>query len=582
MEARPAPDPVDALTADAAETLRLALAAGDLGTWQWDLASGRTAWDPTMERLFGLEPGTFDGTYDAWVALLHPDDVEHVLATVDEAVTTASSYAMDHRVVWPDGTVRWLQGRGTVTVDERGEVTGTIGCTADITERKLAELASAERAERATWMAEAERLNRERLEFLAGLTDNLVSATDHRDYVARVTAAAVPRLGDWCSLHFRPDPSQPPEVTLAHSDPGRVEWALSLERRYPFDPEAGWGVAEVLRTGRPQWVFDVNDQLKQQAIALSPLGSDVARSIIDALDLTSLIIVPLICTQGVIGAMQFVSAESGRHYDRSDLALAQAVAGRVAEAVESLWQADQQRHIAATLQRALLPPGIPEIDGVSTAVRYWPSGAAEAGGDFYDIFPMPGRRWAVVIGDVCGKGADAAAVTGIARHTIRAAALHGQDHRAVLEWVNQAVLNSAREQFCTAVYGTLEDSPDGWTLAVSVGGHPLPLIVRADGRAEPVGAHGTLLGAFPEVTLRARTAALRPGDTVVFFTDGVTDVPPPHTLGDEEFTALVVEAAAGGADAETVADRIHAALAALGPLDDRVDDIAIVVLHVDG
>jgi PAS domain S-box-containing protein len=535
-----------------------------------------------MERLFGLEPGTFDGTFESWVAQLHPDDAAQVLATADDAVAGATSYAIEHRVIWPDGTERWLQGRGTVTVDEDGAVTGTIGCASDITDRKRRELETRERAEQATWMAEAERVGRERLEFLAGMTESLVTAVDHRDYVTKVTAAAVPRLGDWCSLHFRPDPGQVPEVTIAHSDPSKVEWALALEERYPFDPDARWGVAEVLRTGRPQWIFDVNDRLKEQAVALSPLGREVASSIIDALDLTSIVIVPLLSTQGVIGAMQFVSAESGRHYDRSDLALAQAVAGRVAEGVASLWQSDQQRRIAATLQRALLPPGIPVIEGVSSAVRYWPSGAAEAGGDFYDLFEMSGRRWAVVIGDVCGKGSDAAAVTGIARHTIRAAALHGQDHRAVLEWVNQAVMSSARDQFCTAVYATLEDAPDGWTLSASVGGHPLPVIVRGDGSVDALGAHGTLLGVFPDVTLRARTVSLHVGDTVVFFTDGVTDVPPPHTMTDEAFTELLVRATADGADAETVADRIESALAELGPLSDRVDDIAVVVLHVDG
>ena len=325
----------------------------------------------------------------------------------------------------------------------------------------------------------------------------------------------------------------------------------------------------------------MNERLKEEAISRSPLGPVEARAIIEALDLTSLVIVPLITKRGVIGAMQFVSAESGHRYDRSDLALAQAVAGRVAEAVDSLWQADQQRHIAATLQRALLPPGIPAIDGVSTAVRYWPSGAAEAGGDFYDIFPMSGRRWAGVVGDVGGKGGDAAALTGIARHTIRAAALHGQDHRAVLEWVNQAVLNSARDQYCTALYATLESAPDGWSLTASVGGHPLPIVIRADGSVDRVGAHGTLLGEYPDVTIRARTVALRPGDTVAFFTDGVTDVPPPQTLSDAEFTDLLVAAADGGADAETVADRVAAALAEHGPLDGRVDDIAIVILHIE-
>ena len=125
---------------DLSEHLVLALAAGELGTWHWHLATGVTEWDNTMERIFGLEPGTFDGTFDMWVSLLHPDDVDETLATLDHAVANKSAYQVEHRVIWPDGTVHWLQGRGTVTLDADGNVTGTIGCTSDITARKRLEL----------------------------------------------------------------------------------------------------------------------------------------------------------------------------------------------------------------------------------------------------------------------------------------------------------------------------------------------------------------------------------------------------------------------------------------------------------
>ena len=125
---------------DLSEHLVLALAAGELGTWHWNLASGVTEWDSTMERIFGLEPGTFDGTFEHWVSLIHPDDVDETVATLERAVTNKSAYEVEHRVIWGDGTVHWLQGRGTVTLDSDGNVTGTIGCTSDITPRKRLEL----------------------------------------------------------------------------------------------------------------------------------------------------------------------------------------------------------------------------------------------------------------------------------------------------------------------------------------------------------------------------------------------------------------------------------------------------------
>ena len=410
--------------AELTEHFRLALEAGELGTFRWDMATGVTTWDTTLEQLFGLEPGGFDGTYDEWVALLHPDEVDEILAVVDTAVARKSSYQMDHRVIWPDGSVHWLQGRGKVTLDARGDVTGTIGCTADITARKLAEFSAQERARAAAASAASERRQRERLEFLARITRSALAATDHRDFMRSVTQAAVPELGDWCALHFLPVANEPPLIEVGHANPDKITWAHGLVERYPFDPAASFGTAAVIRTGEAEFIPEFTEQLVEQLLAESSIDSAEARQIIEALDLTSVITVPLETKRGVLGAMQFVSAESKRNYDESDLALAKAAAGRIADALDNMWLTDQQRHIAATLQASLLPPALPDIPGADIAVRYWPAGAAvEVGGDFYDVFPLNDTRWAVVIGDVCGTGPDGAAVTGIARHTIRAAAL---------------------------------------------------------------------------------------------------------------------------------------------------------------
>ncbi len=119
------------------DTLRLALAAGRLGTWRWEMATGAIRWDEQLEMIFGVEPGGFDGTFDMYQSLLHPDERVAVLAKVQAAVAAKSDYDVEHRVVWPDGSVHWLQGRGSVTLDDEGNVTGTVGCVADITERVL-------------------------------------------------------------------------------------------------------------------------------------------------------------------------------------------------------------------------------------------------------------------------------------------------------------------------------------------------------------------------------------------------------------------------------------------------------------
>ena len=566
---------------DVAVRLQLALDAGDLGTWHWDRRTGRTTWDANLERLYGFEPGSFPATFDDWLDLLHPEDRDQVMATINEAVRTRSPYQIEHRVVRPDGAVRWMQGRGTVVLDDHGAVTGTIGCVGDITPRKQAELDARSQAREAHQRAERERRQRERLEFLAGITRSSLRAKDHRDLMDIVTRTAVPDLGDWCAIYFLPEPGAPPEVAVAHADPEKMAWAARVAELHPGDPTTRVDLPEVIRTGRTSFFPVVGDALIEVAARGTGLDVDAAREILRSLDLTSVITVPLISKRGVLGAMRFVTAESGRRYEREDVALAEAAAGRIAEALDNLWLTDQQRHIAATLQQALLPAELPEIPHLDIAARYWPAGTVDVGGDFYDVFSLGPDRTAVVIGDVCGTGPDPAAVTGIARHTIRAAATHGHDHRSVLDWVNLAVRESGRGLFCTACYSTVESDSSGLHFVSTVGGHPLPVVVRTDGSSETVGEPGTLLGVLPELRTAVSTTPLGPGDTVLLYTDGITDVPPPHGLEAPEVAELFAKAVGAADDsAESVADEVRRAVDARLPMERRTDDVALVVVRV--
>ena len=562
----------------------LALAAGHLGTWRWDMATGVTSWDETLEQLFGLEPGTFDGTMEAWLALLHPDDVSGVLAVVERATTQGGSYELEHRAIWPDGTVHWLYCRGMVTFDGDGNVTGTIGCTGDITARKQLDIETERRIRDAERVAIRERIQRERLEFLDGLNDSALSAGDHRQLMRNVAAAAVPQLGDWCAVYFVAEGTASPALEVAHSDPAKVVWAEELLHRLPYDPDAPHGVPAVIRTGEIEFIPKLSAESVERAIegiADTTLAAEL-RTIVNELQLTSVITVPMRTKRGIIGAIRFVSAESGRQFDDDDVALGRTVAGRIAEALENTWLTDQQRTIAGTLQAALLPPRLPDIDGASVAVRYWAAGAVtDVGGDFYDIFALGDRRWAIVIGDVCGTGPNAAAVTAIARHTTRAAATHGADHHEVLCWVNDALHSGNRDLFCTAIYSTLEHVDDEtWRFTSVAGGHPLPIVVSADGSTHAVGRPGTLLGVFREISTTTGEAILHPGDTLILHTDGVTDVRPPYELDPETVTGLAAEAADGARTADDVATRLGLAIHRVLPIPERHDDVALVVVHI--
>jgi serine phosphatase RsbU (regulator of sigma subunit) len=438
------------------------------------------------------------------------------------------------------------------------------------------------RARQAVLDAERERRRRIQLEFLGDLTVTAINARDHRELMRAVTSRAVPTLGDWCSIHFVPE-GGPAEVVVGHTDPQRVAWANELGERHPFDPDAPTGVAAVIRSGRSELIPVVDEAVVADAIARSSIDEGEARAILDDLRVTSVITVPLLARRGVIGAMQFANAESGRRYDEDDLALAEAVAGRVAETLTNHWLTDQHRLISETLQRSLLPPVLASVPGLDIAARYWPAGAVtEVGGDFYDVFALDDdASWAVVIGDACGIGPNAAALTSIARHTVRAAARHRAAHPEVISWLNQAVLLSDRNLFCTVCYATLERAADGrsWSIATTAAGHPLPVHRPQGRRARELGTPGTLLGMFDEVSSHTAEATLGLGDVVVFYTDGVTDLPPPADLTEGGLNRLI-DTIPEGWSAGEIADAIHQDVVERVPDTQRRDDIALVVVRV--
>ena len=237
---------------------------------------------------------------------------------------------------------------------------------------------------------------------------------------------------------------------------------------------------------------------------------------------------------------------------------------------------EDERHRAETLQRSLLPRDLPHPPGVQVAARYWPADqTSEIGGDFYDLFEVGEGRWAVTIGDVCGKGIEAAALTGVTRHTIRAAARHVESPTDVLLWAYEAIVASSADTYATACFAFLTLDGDGARLDVALGGHPRPLRWRPDGRIEPLGESGTVLGLVaPQLTRLQYT--VEPGDIVVFFTDGVTDAPRDLGLSMDELEQALRDSAATGPDG--IVDTIRREVERRRP-GGSDDDTAILVLQ---
>jgi serine phosphatase RsbU (regulator of sigma subunit) len=234
--------------------------------------------------------------------------------------------------------------------------------------------------------------------------------------------------------------------------------------------------------------------------------------------------------------------------------------------------------VARALQQSLLPQQLPRLGWIEIAARYRAAGEGEVGGDFYDVFEASDGAWFAVIGDVQGKGPEAAAVTGLARYTIRAAAVTEHEPSRILATLNQAILREWTDRFATAALLRVQRTERGAQVAVSCGGHPVPFVLRASGAVETAECKGNLLGAFAEVELRDHLLELGPGDALVMYTDGVTEEHAGNRVfGEDRLASLLREL--GGSDADTIAGRIEQAVLDFGEPEPR-DDMAVLALRL--
>jgi sigma-B regulation protein RsbU (phosphoserine phosphatase) len=238
----------------------------------------------------------------------------------------------------------------------------------------------------------------------------------------------------------------------------------------------------------------------------------------------------------------------------------------------------EARTLARTLQQTLIPPAEPKIPGLDLAAVYHPAGhGAEVGGDFYDVFPVGTDDWVITLGDVCGKGYDAAIVTTLVRHTIRALSVGEHRPSEVLKGLDEVLRNHETDRFCTAALMRLCRDAEGWQVSSGVGGHPHPLLLRAGREPEPTGGHGPLLGVLDEATFEDACFRLDPGDVVLLYTDGVLEGRRGRELfGEDRLLAAVRKA--GRRPAELVDGLMSAVLDFQeGTLR---DDVAIVAVGV--
>lgn len=243
----------------------------------------------------------------------------------------------------------------------------------------------------------------------------------------------------------------------------------------------------------------------------------------------------------------------------------------------------ERSRIARALQRTLLPSGLPQVPGVEVGIRYAAAGEGfEVGGDFYDLFDVRDGVWALTVGDIAGKGPEAAALTSFARHTIRTAAVRVERPEDVLLVLNEEILRQTEgDRLFTVVYGELEPGEDGLGMRLAGGGHPPPLVLRTGGGVERFSCSGMVLGVTREPNVSGWDTRLSAGEAAIFYTDGVTEARSPagEFFGEERLEELV--AACAGLPADEIAGRVEAEV--MGFQEGRArDDVAVLVVRVPG
>ncbi|GGZ36148.1 hypothetical protein GCM10010365_66150 [Streptomyces poonensis] len=497
------------------------------------------------------------------------------------------------------GAVPLLNGTGmrsvvTVPLKVEGRLTGSLGVAAEASGRYSNEEAlrlqfAADRialAVESARLGELERLRRGSLSFLVEASDLLAGTLDRDQTLALMAQMTIPTLATWCAVYTIADQASEPYLSyVLHEDEERIDGlkALLSKIRPPEPiPTPGARIWSAPAEAAHQAALRQSMRslgLNEPATVSSGIGTTLATA---AAVGGETVVLPLVARNRVIG-MLTLGKPTDEHFRQEILELAEDLSRRAALALDNARLYSERMAISQSLQRSLLPPGLPDIDGVEVDVIYRAAGEGnEVGGDFYDLFPIRDGAYGFAIGDVCGTGPNAAAVTGLARHALRLLAREGLSGPMVLERLNSAILDEGdRGRFLTLLYGELWPQEDGGALLkVVCAGHPLPLRLRQDGTVEPAAEPQPLLGVMEELDLYEQEVRLDPGDVLLCVTDGVTERREgTRMLGDDGLADVLT--ACTGLTAGAVAARIMRAVERFAS-DAPSDDMAILAMRVPG
>ena len=352
--------------------------------------------------------------------------------------------------------------------------------------------------------------------FLAEASAVLVSSLDYERTVSQLAELAVPRLADWCGVYLMSEAGEIEPVAITHVDPERADLIRQMLEQYPVRLGDAVGVAEVIRTGQPQVYPEITDDA-----LVAAAYDDEHLALLRGVGFGARMVVPLRARGRVFGALSLGNAR-GRPLNSDDAPLVEELAARAGTVIDNARLFAERSYVAQTLQRSLLPGQLPEFDRLALAARYLP-GAPDvaAGGDWYDVLALDGQRVAIVVGDVVGRGAAAAAVMGQLRTALATALLHGDSAAAALEHLDRMAARIPGALASTAVVMIL-DLMTGqlcWCRA----GHPPPLLVAHDDTRYLVDGAGGPLGVPGRPSYPQASTRIEPGACLLLYTDGLIE-----------------------------------------------------------
>ena len=511
-----------------------------------------TLFNPAAEETFGLHADEALGR-DLGELVVPPDLRDDYRAALDHLRKTGDSPYLGQRL---ESRAMRSDGRTFPVSLNIARVPGPgpqalAGFVRDASDQKHAEMAQGLRARTAELLA---------------------TASDYEGTLRAVAGLPVPELADWCWIDM-PDPRGRIRTISDSRVGGRPHHG-----RAPSTPEEASapnppGLEHVIETGEPA----LHESLTDEALAAYAHSAGHLEHMKEV-GVRSLMVVPLRAGRRTLGSMTYASTDPERCYGPADLTLADELARRSGNAIDNARLYQERARTAETLMASLRPPAIPDLPGWKTAALYAPAGRTdEVGGDFYDVFATP-TGWMLVIGDVVGHGPPAAALTSLARYSIRAAATLTGSAAPALAHLNDQLRQDGRLTLLSAGCVLLSQEADRTYATVAVAGHPRPILVRG-GEPRMVGRTSLVLGAVDDVEYVEDRIEIEPDDCLVLYTDGVLDAAgDTERFGDDR----LMEALAGDAPTPDVRlDRLKRALDEFQTGAQR-DDIAVLAAMRSG